>query len=368
MVAAGQAIPARDDVASGTRHLGYAPWHGRSVAFEVEACKYVMEQLALHAGVEIRYFTRVVGCELKNNQISGVYVCAKEGFHFIRGKAFVDGTGDADVANMAGCPLEKGREEDGLMSPASMLFIVENVDSEKFERYCKDTGDNRFRSAIAEYKKRAEWPFPFEIIICCEMPLRGRFFMNTLRQTGIDGTDSISLTKGMIEGRDKVKILLKVMQQIVPGFEKARLVQTSPVIGIRETRRIIGQYKLTVNDIANSRHFDDTIALSGYGWDMADPKRPSYQSMESRAIHLPFIEIPYRILVPQKIDNLIVAGRCVSAEWQALGPIRIIPACIAMGQAAGTAAEQVVNNSVSFKEIDIQLLQQELKAQGAILA
>ena len=367
MVAEGQAIPARDDVASGSRHVGYAPWHGRVVSFESESCKRVLEQIAVEAGVEIQYFTTVIDCLVEDKVIQGVFVHSKSGFSFIRGKAFVDGTGDADVAAAAGVPTEKGREEDGLMSSASMLFVIEDVDSQAFEKYCKQTGDSRFRKAVSDYKKKNDWPFPFDIIICCEMPLRGRFLINTLRQIGVDGTDTASLTGGMIDGRKQAKELLDIMRKIVPGFEKARMVQTSSVIGIRDTRRIIGQYKLKVDDLINSRRFDDTIALSGYGWDMHNPSNPSEDAMKETPIPLPYTEIPYSILLPRGVDNLIVAGRCISVEWQALGPIRIMPACFAMGQAAGTAAVQVVQKKISFGNVDIKALRKTLRENGAIL-
>jgi len=225
----------------------------------------------------------------------------------------------------------------------------------------------RLKKAIGEYSKNAQWPFPFDGIVCCEMPRRGRFFINALVLTGIDGADSTSLTRGMIEGRQQAKKLMEIMCKIAPGFENARLVRTSPMIGIRDSRRIVGQYKLKVDDLVQGRRFDDAIALSGYAWDMADPKKPSKQTMKDTPIPLPYVEIPYRILVPRGISNLIVAGRSISVEWQALGPIRIMPACFAMGQAAGTASAQVVKNSVPFKDIDVDLLRQELKKQGAIL-
>jgi len=128
MAAEGEAISAHDDAPSGTRHLGYASWHGRAAAFEYESCKRVTEQLALEAGVEIRYFTSVIDCDVEDQSISGIFVHSKSGFEFIRGKSFIDAAGDADLAVLAGCPVESGREEDGLMQAAGMIFVVEDVD------------------------------------------------------------------------------------------------------------------------------------------------------------------------------------------------------------------------------------------------
>ncbi len=367
LVAEGAAIPASEDVVGGTRHVGYASWHGRTVPFEFEPCKRVCEKLALDAGVRLRYLTTAVSPQIQGQRITGVFIHSKNGLEFVRAGAVVDATGDADIAFRAGCPTVKGRAEDGLMSPATLIFIVEDVDSQAFERYCQETGDVRFRKVIRELKQKGEWPFPFEIIICCEMPRRGRFFINTLRQTGIDGTDADDLTRGMIEGRRQAVRLMDILRRVVPGFANARITQTAPVIGIRDTRRIVGEYEVSVEDVIQGRHHHDTIALSGYQWDMADPRRPSYQRMEGTTIALPYVEIPYRSLLPQGIDNLVVAGRCVSAAWDALGLLRIMPACFAMGQAAGTAAARAVQSNSALRGVDAQELRADLRSQGAIL-
>ncbi|HAL62545.1 MAG TPA: FAD-dependent oxidoreductase [Chloroflexi bacterium] len=367
LVSEGAAKPAAEDVVGGSRHVGYAPWHGRVVPFEFEPCKRVCEQMALEAGARIRYFTQVVRPKEEDGHLQGVFVHSKSGMEFISAKVVVDATGDADVAFRAGCPVMKGREEDGLMSPVTTVLVVEEVDSAAFESYCRKTDDYRFRKLISELKEKEEWPFVFEIIICCEMARRGRFCVNTLRQTGIDGTNADDLTRGMIEGRAQAATLLDLMRRYVPGFARARLVQTSSVLGVRDTRRIIGDYVITVADVTEGRHYPDTIALSGYGWDMADPKRPSHQCMWGKPMRLPYVEIPYRSLLPQGVGNLLVGGRCVSAEWDALGPVRIMPACFAMGQAAGTAAAMAAQCGITMRDVSVSALRERLVAQGAIL-
>ena len=368
LVENGSAIPASEDVTGGSRHVGYASWHGRTVPFEFEPCKQVCEQLALEAGVHLRYFTHMAYPQVKKGQITGTFLYSKNGMKFVRANIVVDATGDADVAFRAGCPTVKGRLKDGLMSPATLIFVVEDVDSHAFEHYCRETGDVRFRKVIRELKQKGKWPFPFEILICCELPRRGRFVINTLRQTGIDGTNTDDLTRGMIEGRQQVLELMEILRQVIPGFTNARIVQTGSILGIRDTRRIVGEYEVSVEDITQGRHYQDTIALSGYQWDMADPTRPSYQSMKGVKVALPYAEIPYRSLLPQRISNLIVAGRCMSAAWDALGPLRIMPACFAMGQAAGNAAVLALTEGKNLRCVDIKLLRENLLKQGAILA
>lgn len=366
MVAEGGATRAAED-GFGSRHISYARWHCRTIPFDFEVCKRVCDQIVLESGVKLRYFTTFLAPRVEGNRISGAFVHSKNGVEYVQAKTIVDATGDADVAARAGCPTIKGRAEDGLMSPASLLFVVEDVDYRAFEKYCRTTDDVRLCQIIAEIKDKGEWPFPFEIIIALETIKRGRYFINTLRQTGIDGTKTEDLTRGMIEGREQMFQLFDLMRRYVPGFAGARLVQSGSAIGIRDTRRIVGDYRITNEDIINGRHFDDTIALSGYQWDMADPKRPSHQRMERTTTALPYAEIPYRSLLPQGIDNLIVAGRSISTDWDALGPLRIMPASFAMGQAAGTAAAWAAQSSSTMRQVDTQALRTDLRSQGAIL-
>ena len=367
MATEGGAIRACDDAASGTRHLGYASWHGRTVPFEYECCKRVMEQMLLEAGVRLRYFTSLLEPKVKGDRINGVFVHSANGIEYIQAKVLIDTTGDATLASKAGCPTIKGREEDGLMSAPTLIFVVEDVDSAAFEAYCRGTGDVRFRGAIAEFEKHDRWPFAFKEINCCEMVKRGSFFINTGQIVGIDGVNADDITRAMVKGREQSLELMGMLKKLVPGFAHSRLSQTAPMLGVRDTRRIVGRYRVTVEDVIKGVRFDDTVALSGYQWDMADPKDPSKQRMKDTAIDRPYAEIPYRSLVPQKIENLIVAGRCVSCEWGVLGLFRIMPACFAMGQAAGTAAEISLNESVSFADVNPKTLRKQLTEDKAIL-
>jgi hypothetical protein len=305
---------------------------------------------------------------MAGRRVEGVFVHSKNGVEFINAQMVVDATGDADVAFRAGCPVVTGRPEDGLTSPLTTILVVEDVDYAALESYCTSTGDIRLRNVIAEIKQREPWPFPFEIIISCELVRRGRSFINTLRQTGWNGADADDLTQASIEGRGQAALLMDYLRRCVPGFASARLTQTSSRIGVRDTRRIVGDACVTIADIKTGQRYEDTIALSGYQWDMADPKRPSHQRMEGQTMGLQYTEIPYRSLLPQGVDNLIVAGRSVSAEWDALGILRIMPACMAMGQAAGTAAALAAREHLPTREVPVEALRANLLKQGAILA
>ncbi|MBI2441827.1 MAG: FAD-dependent oxidoreductase [Lentisphaerae bacterium] len=362
------AIPAEQDVVGGTRHLGYAPWHGRTTPFEFEPCKRVCESLVQKAGVRLRYFTTAVSPTAENGRVAGVFIHSKNGMEFVRAKAVVDATGDADITARAGCAFTKGRPEDGLMSAPSVFPLLEDVDSEAFARYCRDTGDVRLRAVINTLKAKGAWPFEFDILVCCELTRPGRFFINALQQKGIDGTNADQVTAAMIAGRREARVLVDLMRQAVPGFNQARLVETSHVLGVRETRRIVGEHTLTVDEVRTGAAYHDTIALSGYQWDMADPKELSQQHMQGVQFRKPYTEIPYRCLVPRGMDNLIVAGRCVSTEWEAMGVLRVMPACFAMGQAAGIAAAMTARSGIPFRNLDTEELRSRLRADNALLS
>lgn len=367
LAAAGAARPADQDVISASPHVGYGAIHGRTVPFDYEACKRVLETLVTEAGVELRLCTTFVVPQLAKARIKGVFLHGKSGFSYVRTRAVVDATGDADVAFRAGCPTRKGRAGDGLMTPGSLIFVVEDVDSKAVGRYCRETGDVRFRRIVERLRAADAWPFPFTIILVCETARAGTFFVNTLRQVGVDGTDEVSITAALVQGRRQAAVLLRILRDHVPGFAAARLTQTSPRLGIRETRRIRGEFVLRTSDLTTPTHFPDTIALTGFGWDLPDPQKPSSQPMHGVAFSLPYTEVPYRCLVPCGVTNLLVAGRCISVERDVLGPVRVQPCCFATGQAAGMAASMVAQHGTSAAEIDHVTLRGQLRKAGAIV-
>jgi hypothetical protein len=374
LVEDGGGTAAADDVPSASPHVGFAPWHGRATSFEYEPCKRILEQTALEAGVELRYFTTVVQPKVKGDRIEGVFVHSKNGLEYIRAKAVVDATGDADVTARSGCKVLTGLEDEGKKGwfPASSLFpVFEDVDTEELERYCTETGDFRFIEKIKDIESREPWPFYNKIFIACTLPQKGRVFINSpMGIANLNGLDVKELTDGMITGRKHAAELEKMVKKHMPGFGKARLVQTAPVIGVRTSRRIVGEYKATVEEARTGKHYDDVIALTGYHWDMHAPdgSGPFSQRMLHKVEMVkPYIEVPYSVMVPKGLDNLIAPGRAVSVEWDVMGPIRIMPCCFAMGEAAGMAAGSVQKEGSSFRSVNVQKLQESLLRNGAIL-
>ena len=330
-----------------------------------EKTKLVLEDMLIKSGVKILYNTRVVDVVKESGRIKGIVIHNKNGFGFVKGKYFADTTGDADVCALAECPFDLGDENSGV-APASLELHVDNVDTEKLTEYMKRTNDRRFRALIAPLKAEGIWDFPYEIFISVKLPEEGVYMINTNRMVGVDALDAESITKGVIEARKETYRLFGIMRQYFPGFENARIRNVAPTLGIRESRRIEGEYVLTVNDLLRETDFEDTIAYSVYGWDLPDPKKPSHQPDKERHKGL-FTPIPYRALVPKGVDNLIVAGRCISVERPVLGPVRVMAPCIAMGEAAGYATKLALVSSSAYRDVDASQLRDKIAQKGGIV-
>lgn len=344
------------------------------VPFDPIAMAALLDEKLLEAGVDVLFFTQVVDVTVADHAITHVIVHNKSGLQAFAAKAVVDATGDGDVAARSGCEVVKGRTEDGLMTPVTLMFHVDHVDQERHAQYLRDQDPTRrLRGLITELRAKGEWDFPYDIFISVQLQQPGTMMINTTRICGVDGTDGRSVSRGMMQGRKEVQRLFSIMRRFIPGFEQARIRMVAPNLGVRETRRIVGDYVYTVQDVLESRDFADTIGFSGYCWDLPDPKRPSYQPMHhdkdaaAKRMKRSITPIPYRVLVPRPIRNLVCPGRMISVERDVLGPLREMAPCYAMGHAAGLAAVQVVREDRTFATVDVPRLRDELRAAGAVV-
>ena len=254
------------------------------------------------------------------------------------------------------------------MAPATLIFCVDRVDRDALANYIERHDAPRFRELIRELRQNGEWPFPYDIFISLQVLDDDVFAINTSRLCGVDGTDVASLTAGLMAGRSETDQLFALMRRHFPGFGRARIRWVAPSLGVRETRRIVGDFCLTVADLAAAREFDDTIAYSSYEWDLPDPREPSLQPMrEQKATKPRFTPVPYRTMLPLPITNLICPGRAISVERDVLGPLRVMAPCMAMGEAAGLAARQVAAGDIAFRDVDTAALRTRLRANGAIV-
>jgi len=375
---AGAALMPQRDPDKTYHPYAWLPWFIHGVVLDGELTAAFLERKLIAEGVEFLYETDVVGVELavaeSPNSIARVRLYSKgTGLHSVRVKAVVDATGDADVAALAGVPTLVGRDGDYLTAPASLTFHLDHIDhaalSEAIEK-----GDPKFRPLIAELKAKGEWPFPYDIFISVKGLADDEAMINTSRLVGLDPLDIRSRTAAYVQGRDEALKLTEIFRRHFPGFAAARIRSIAPMLGVRESRRLDGAFALTVEDLRKGTEFPDTIGFSMYGWDLPDPMRPSVQPLVNesggkfvnRAQKQLSTPIPFRALVPRNVTNLLCVGRCISVERDVLGPLRVMAPCMAMGEAAGVAAVQLVQG-VANAAVDVAALREELRRRGCLV-
>jgi uncharacterized protein with NAD-binding domain and iron-sulfur cluster len=369
----------------------------RQLFFDPEALKYVLDEVMEEAGVDVLFHTMIAKTIVENDRTIGVVIQSKSGREAVLGKVIIDSSGDADIAHSAGVPCAGGRDEDGKMQPGTLKMKVANVDTDKLEMYLaehpkevfvqahlKQSFDGTIREAPrmtfgrseGEFKGRCYIGFPTAVAKAKAdgQPLftdyahfhstshPGEMMINMARVSGVDGTDVASVSKAEVQGRKEAFLLTQFLRKYIPGFENCYLAQTAQIIGIRETRRIIGEHILTQEECEQGFLFPDTVA-SAYSTmlDVHDPAGKGFTVLRPlpHAVH-----VPYRCMVPLKIDGLLVAGRCVSATHVAVGSVRSTHKCMAIGQAAGAAAALAVKHDLQPRKLPAELVQAELKRQG----
>ena len=261
------------------------------------------------------------------------------------------------------------------MQPASMFFQISNVDPDAVEAdiqanihnfYRKDGVNYRsFHWRVTEARENGDWDLKRVSIGLFRMPKPDEWCVNTSRIMGVDSTDNESLSNAEIVGRQQAQHILHFLRKYVPGCENARIKSTASYIGIRESRHIQGDYRLTVDDLLDSKVPDDSILLAANSVDVHGRFGPT--SNEYVPIKGDYYGIPYRSLLPRGVEQLLIAGRCVSADSTAAGAIRVMPPCMGMGQAAGTAAAMAVKENTTVRKVDTQDLRRVLKENGAYL-
>lgn len=370
-----------------------AAWPGgcNSRAFNYELLKYVLEDMALEAGVDLMYHTfladAVVGSARDTQQaprLERVVVCNKSGRQALVARQFIDCTGDADIAFNAGVPCESGRPEDGLNQSASLRFVLGNVDLEALSvKITELTGRPsqppqiqmgfskghtvapKIEALIDQASEEGVFtPEEGGYIQFFSVPGRpGEVAFNCPRITFVNGAKAEDLTRVQVEGRKIIPKIMDFCRRYLAGFDDAYLLLTAPMPGIRESRRIVGEYVLTAEDCLQPTRFPDRIAKSCYPVDVHNPS-----GVGVTLKHLPpgeYHDIPYRCLVPLGVDDLLVAGRCISATFEAQAAIRIEPTCRAMGEAAGTAAALCLELDCSPRMLSPDVLLERLSRNGA---
>lgn len=350
----------------------------RAVAFNGEGLKLLMDEWVERAGVEIRFFTSLIDVVAEGGEVKAIVLSGKEQLYAMRASCYVDATGDAALSAMAGLPFEAGDEE-GHTQPPTLCSLVANIDLERYEafrRQARRPGDWQSLQVALE-KAIADGVFTVPelhlpgIFACGE----GYGILNAGHIYGLDCLRDRDLTHGMIRGRKLAQEYLTFYRNYVQGCEHMTHMATAAILGVRETRRIVGEYVLNVDDFVARRSFEDEIGRYNYAIDI-HRSSPSVQDYEqliaefTRGYRLADGQsygIPYRSLIPKGSPNLLVSGRCISTDRKVQGSIRVMPCCFITGQAAGAAAALCCAQDVATKELNPALLQSTLRGQDAYI-
>lgn len=361
-----------------------------AVSIDNHAWKCLAAGVVREAGVRLLLHTQVVDTLRHGDRVTGVVIEHKSGRQEIHAGVTIDCSGDGDVAARGGVAWEKGRRRDGLVQSPSLAVRLGGVDRAEFLRGLRDK-TLVYREWIGPYpelwekmmrrldstpviivggfaplleraRAAGDLGIPQTRIVGAKLHRPDEFFTVMNRILGLDPTDTESLTQAYLRIYGQVPATIAFFRKYVPGFRNAHLREIAPMLGIRESRRILGDYVLTAEDVIAGRRFDDVVAMGGYHIDIHRPSGTWVESHNVRAY-----TIPLRSLIARDVDRLMMAGKCVSASHKAIASTRVIPICMGQGQAAGTAAAMAARQGKSVRELDIRQLQQRLVEDGAEL-
>lgn len=338
-------------------------------AGELESMKRNLDEVMIEYGVRVLYFAIATDVIKEDNCVRGIIIQTKGGRQAIKAGCVVDATGDADIAALAGARFQKGRETDGQMQPMTMMFRIGGIDKEELKEFLQKyhTCKEIFTKAIAVGDME---PINNAFGAMCFCDTRSnQAIVNFGHMPHLDGTNPWHLSFAMVEGRRQAHMTLEVLKKYFDGCENAYMIDTAVNVGVRETRRIIGETTLTVEDVLSAKKRDDGIAKGAFFVDIHDPDKGmgQYKNLHRVVPKGEHYDIPYGCLLPEEIDNLLVAGRCISVTHEALGSTRVIFQCIALGEAAGTAAALSIKKRVVPRTLNIKLLQTQLCKQRAVI-
>lgn len=340
------------------RDAGYKLKHRYQL--DHEALKLVLDGWLLEAGVELLFQTQMVDTLVEaGGRVRGVVVETKAGRGAIHARVVIDSSGDADVVARAGGAFEKSPREE-LQAP-SLVFTMAGVDIER----AIQTPQAEISQLLRAAAERGEVPGNRFSGGYSPVPPEGKVHMNITRITCVDGTDPDDLNRAYVEGRRQVDAYAQFARTYLPGFERAYIDQIAPQLGIRETRRVVGLYQLTTDDVLGARSFPDAICRGAWPLEI----HPNDATGTTR-IHLEgdtYYQIPYRCLVPRDLEGVLVTGRCISTTHEAQGSTRVMGPGIATGQAAGVAAALALADARAPRDVDVARLQAELEREGALL-
>ncbi len=335
----------------------------RTVTIDTEQLKALYLDMLREAGAELKLYTMAARSITEERRVKGVITESKSGRQAILAKAVIDATGDGDIAADAGVEYWKGREEDGMMQPVTVMFKVAGVD------YSRAVFPGSFETTVdtprgeLQALAREKLPFPAGHVLLYRTTLPGVVTCNMTNSIQIDGTDAESLTRGEQVCCGQIGAIVAFLREYVPGYENCFLISSASLLGVRETRHFKGLYTLTREDILNRTLFEDWVVREArFNFDVhnltgASLDKTGVQKYFPKDNHY---SIPYRCLVPAGVDGLLLAGRNISGTHMAHSNYRVMPICVAMGEAAGIAAALAVKEGRELRDVDVSQIQKRL--------
>lgn len=331
--------------------------HMFGVVFNVEFMKKILEDLCAESAVDLLYNTTVTGAKVNDGNVHSIQVYNSNGFFDLSANYFIDCTGDGDLCVEAGASFRLGRDEDNLCQPMTLCFWVSNVDMEQFKKDRPKIND-----VYKQWREEGRIKNPRENVLIFNHIAPGILHFNTTRIINLNPVDACDLTRAQIEARKQIFEMYDFLRVNFNSFKKSVLLMSAPEIGIRESRMIEGDYVFCLDDILAYRKFDDSIACGCYEVDIHNPSGTG-----TRIINLKgddYYTIPLRSLLPRGLNNLLVAGRCISSTHEAQSAYRIMPIVCNIGEAAGFVVALAHKKNTELRKIDINELHSILKKHG----
>jgi len=332
----------------------------RYTLFLEEELKRILNDMILEANIDVLFHSYIFNVKKSLEHIQSISVATISGVVELQADYFIDATGDAQVAFLAGCPTVLGRKSDNLCQPMTLCFRVGNIDVEKFM-----ASREKFSLAYKKAFANGEFINPREDVLVFKNPTPNVLHFNTTRVVKLDPTSVTDVTKAEIIARKQVYEIYDFLKLHADGLENSFLMMTANQIGVRESRMIVGDYVLTENDCKDCVKFEDAIVACNYDIDIHNP-----EGTGTSHYFFPdgeFYTIPYRCLIPKNADNMLVAGRCISSDHGAQASYRIMPTVCCLGEAAGTAIGVAVKHKCAVRDINVKEVQKSLISNSAFI-
>lgn len=328
--------------------------------FDSEYLKIILDRMMKEYGVDILFHTTLCDVDKTGRKINAIEVVSVAGKNKIEGDCFVDATGDGNLSVFAGCEFDLGRPQDSLCQPMTLCFRVSNVCYEDFIKQKPE-----ILKLYREYQAEGKIKNPRENVLTFKPLIDNMVHFNSTRIVKLNPTDPFDLSCAEMEAREQMLELFNFLRDNFSSFKNAQIAISASSIGVRESRMVKGEHKLTCKEILATTKFDTAIAAGNYDIDIHNPEGGGTHHLFFKAGE--YYTIPYGSIVAKDCDNLLVAGRCISCDHETQASIRIMPICCSTGEAAGVAAALLSEKGGAAKDLDVKQIQKILVENGAFI-